>query len=314
MSQTVPPRSGPTIDEPRGESVAVVWTRGQQCRSLAQVLGGPHASQVGSDLVASCIEARADMLVTRRLTSFNLCSLVVPHGFAPSTTTSVVAAVGNGPHSLFAAVVAQRLSTQLGVPSRAIYGYEYDSEYPQALDTLDSIAGEVPGLETAPIRAPSPAEMVEDLTEGTLLVVGAPGGSWFQRQFFGPGVRIQAKAPNGAIVVRHAPKCVYQVMEDPVAFGPHMGAADAAQLADGQPIIVAEHGKLLGLVPRPVLLEAGATQKLEAIMGEPVFLYADESLDHARDLVRHRDGVAIPVLDSQELIIGAVTADVLQSG
>ncbi|MGI9529352.1 MAG: CBS domain-containing protein [Acidimicrobiia bacterium] len=248
------------------------------------------------------------------MTSFNLCSVAVPHGFSPSTTTSVVAAVGNGPHSLFAAALAQRLSTKLGVPSIAAYGYQHDGERSQALVALNSIASEVPGLQTVPIRAPSPAAMVEDLSDGTLLVVGAPGGSWFQRQFFGPGVRIQSKAPNGTIVVRHAPTCVYQVMRDPVAYGPHMRAIDAAQVAHMQPIIVAEHGRLLGLVSQQVLLEADPTQELRDIMNEAVFLHADGTLEHARALLRHRIGVAIPVLDSQEQIIGAITADDLEPG
>lgn len=309
MSHPVPPTADSAFDQPTDNAARVLWTRGQQCRTLAQVLGGDDATQAESDLVASCIKTRARTLIDRRLTSFDLCNVAVPHGFSPETTRSVVAAVGSGPHSVYAAALAQRLSMQLGVPSRAIYGYQYDNERSQALVVLHSIASEVPDLDTRPIKAPNPAAMVKDLSEGTLLVVGAPGGSWFQRQFFGPGVRIQAKASDGTIVVRHTPTRVYQVMQDPIAYGPHMRAVDAIRLADMQHVIVAEHGKLLGLVPLQTLAEALPTQELQDVMDEPLFLYADEHLDHAWDLINQHAATAIPVLDVRDRIVGTVTAD-----
>jgi len=72
------------------------------------------------------------------------------------------------------------------------------------MDVLASISEYLPDLPTETAQAAHPAAMVSALPAGTLLVVGAPRGSWFQRQFFGPGARIQSKAPNGAIVVRSA--------------------------------------------------------------------------------------------------------------
>src|SRR5665811_2324284 len=104
----------------------VVWTRSDQCRSLAEVIAGDRSTRAGPDLAESCVESRASLLVTRRLTSFDLCSVAVPHEFSEEAVSSVVAAVGGGPHPLLAAAVAQRIADRLGVPGRAVYGHDGD--------------------------------------------------------------------------------------------------------------------------------------------------------------------------------------------
>ena len=285
----------------------VVWTRSAQCRALAEVLGGGTAHKADANVAAACIEARAGLLVTRHLNSFDLCNVAVPHGFTPDTTRSVVAAVGSGPHSHLAAIIAHRLSHQLGIPARALYGRRPGDEQPQAQAALAAIASNLPDLAVETIEADNPAAMVSSLPTGTLLVVGAPGGSWFQRQFFGPGARIQAKAPNGTIVVKHAPTRVYQIMQPPTAFGPHMRVSDAAQLAAEQHVIVALDGQLLGIVYTPAIHQFQPDHELQDVMDEPVLLNPDEDLAHATEVMANH-GSPIPVVDAHRRLIGTVTA------
>lgn len=297
----------PTDPAPR-----VLWTKGDECRTLAEVLAGKGARRAEADLVESCIKAGAVLLSSRRLTTFDLCSLAVPHGFSPSATQSVVAAVGSGPHSPFAAAIAQRLAHRLGVPARAISGYQRSNEQHQALNVLESITTAVPGLDAQPMQTPNPATMIEALPAGTLLVVGASGGSWFERQFFGHGARIQAKAPSGTIVVKHAPTRIYQVMHPTTAFGPHMRVADAHQLRSEPHLVVAQDGQLLGLISAEALQQARPDLELREIMDDPVFVSPDEDLDHAAALIEQHTGMAIPVVDTRNRIIGSVTAGDLQ--
>lgn len=285
----------------------VVWTRNAQCRTLAEVLGGGTAYRADADVAAACIAARAGLLVARNLNSFDLCNVAVPHGFAPETTRSIVAAVGGGPHSHLTAVLAHRLSRQLGIPARAVYGRRQGDEQPQAQAALAAIAADLPDLAVETVEATNPAAMVGSLAAGTLLVVGAPGGSWFQRQFFGPGARIQAKAPNGTIVVKHAPTLVYQIMRRPTAFGPHMRVADAAQLAADQHVIIALDGQLLGIAYSQTLQQSRPDHELQEVMDDPVFLAADEDLSDATELIA-RHGSPIPVIDANTHLIGTVGA------
>ena len=74
----------------------IVWAGSAQCQTLASVLGGGTAVRADADLATACIRARAALLVTRHLTSFDLCNTAVPHGFSPTATSSVVAAVAVG--------------------------------------------------------------------------------------------------------------------------------------------------------------------------------------------------------------------------
>ncbi len=311
MTPDTRPRRPDTPDHPdrRSFEPRVVWTKGRECRTLAELLGGDAATPAGSDVKATCIEARATLLVTRHLGSFDLCSVAVPDGFHPEATTSVVAAVGGGPHSRLAAAVADLLGRRLGVPARAVYGHRGPEERDLAEEVLASIAAAVPHLRTEPVETPNPAAMVDSLPAGTLLVVGAPGGSWFQRQFFGPGARIRAKAPHGTIVVRHSPARVFQVMGPPVAFGPHMFVEDACLLAVGDHVIVAEEGKLVGTVSRRRLAEADPRQALGEVMEDPVFLTADEKVDDITELVGGRRPDPIPVVDATGRLVGVVDAD-----
>jgi len=300
-------RAPEPVDSP-SISPRVLWTRGAQCQVLADVVSGGTAIRASADVAASCIQTGASLLVTRHLRSLDLCNVAVPHGFSPVETRSIVAAVGSGPHSRLAVVIAHVLGQQLEVAVRAVYGHHDATERSRAFEVLDNVADGLADVSVEAVQSPSPAAMVSALPAGTLLVVGAPGGSWFQRQFFGPGARIQAKAPGGTIVVKSAPARVYQIMQPATAFGPHMRVVDARQLADAQHLIVAERGKLLGLIPHRTLAEARPDLELRDIMESPALLSPDEDLDHAAELISSHPGSAIPVVDSRRRIIGTVTA------
>lgn len=284
----------------------ILWTKGSECESLATALGNGRAFRSKGDLYQSCIESGAALIVAPRQISFDLCSVATPHGFDQTGVASIVAAVGLGPHSILAAKVADRLAVRLGVPGKAVFGYTSDVERMAGLSALDSISAEVPSLQVHTAQASSPAEMLSSLADGTLLVLGAPGGSWFQRQFFGPGARIRATAPGGTIVVRHSPRRVYQVMRPARPLGPTMRVADALQVAEGEHVVIAADGRLLGLVSQEALVASRPDVELRELMDEPVFLSPDEFLDDADRLVAARPAATIPVLDRSDHIIGVV--------
>jgi hypothetical protein len=73
-----------------GSTFSVVWTRGKGCAELAELLDRGSPTRVQGDLRTECIEARADLLVSRRLPpSFDFVSMAVPSDFVPGTVGSI---------------------------------------------------------------------------------------------------------------------------------------------------------------------------------------------------------------------------------
>jgi len=289
-----------------------VWSRGGDCRALAETLAGDRAIRAGSDLARSCIDAGATLLVTRRLTSFDLCGVAVPHGFVADAVLSVAVAIGGGPHSILASLVAERIAGRLGVPGRAVYGRNALEPDGRAGRVLADVLEEAPRLVGDIVEVPNPAALVDGFPAGTLLIVGAPGGSWFHRQFFGPGARIRSRAPSGTIVVRSAPSRAYQVMAPPTALGPDMRAADAAVVSPAGAIFVAEDGLLLGTVDRAVVELAGSNAELRDLMEPPVSLTADEPIEHVVELLAGEPDRRVPVVDADSRLLGIVSARTLR--
>lgn len=296
------------IEPHRAEGLPVVWTRGSGCRELAEVISGDAAIRVESDPAATCIRTGAGLMVSRRLSSFDLCSVAVPSGFSADETAGVVAAVGSGPHSSLAAALAQRIGHKLGVSARAVYAHGSEEQTPAADRIVKELDDQFPGLRIEAIGAASPEAMVQQLPGGTLLIVGAPGGSWFQRQFFGPGARIKHKASGGTIVVKAAPVRVYQAMEPPAAFGPHMRVADAMAVGTGDAVVASER-TLLGVVPTAVLATADPDAELGALASEVAFLAPEEAVETAADLVEGVGISAIPVVDGSGSLVGIYRTD-----
>lgn len=296
-----------SIESHRTDGPAVVWSRGSGCRELAEVISGDSAIRVDSDPVATCILTGATLMVSRRLSSFDLCSVAVPSGFSAGETTGVVAAVGSGPHSSLAAAVAERIGQSLAIPARAVYAHGGSEPTAVAARIVQNLDDRFPDLSIETIGAASPEAMVQELPTGTLLVVGAPGGSWFQRQFFGPGARIKHRASGGTIVVKAAPHRVYQAMERPTAFGPHMRVADALAVGAGD-VVVASENTLLGVVSEAALDAADPDGDLGGLAQEAAFLAPEETIEHALDLANDTESTTIPVVDGSGTLVGVYRA------
>lgn len=304
--------SAPGTPVPKAER-RVVWAGGNQAQDLANSIAANEVTKAGSNLASSCIDSRADLLVLSNRTSMDLCSVAIPHGFSSERTRSIVAAVGGGPHSFLAAELASWLSGALDVPASAVFGYSDPTELTGAHDVLDQLTAQLPQLKSQTVEAPSPPALVGALPPGTLLIVGDPGGSWFQRRFVGPGARIRAKASDGTIVVSHSPACVYQVMQPPIAFGPKMRVADALLLSEGLDIHVADRGKLLGTVRIEALESSRRDLEIRQIMDTEIFLSVDDPINEAAGLVAlYGDGL-VPVVDGQSYLVGCVSSEILSA-
>jgi len=296
------PAAEPAMDEKRPLSGtrpwSVVWARGPGCRDLADLLAGGEAGRVGPDLRASCIEQRADLLVARRLSSFDLIPVVVPRNFDPRKIAAVAAGVAGGPHSVLAARVAGRLGRALRVPTTLLAASPDSGSDDAAEAALDRAAALVPAPERRLVRAANPGAAVRALPPGSLLVLGAPGGTWWRRQLTGPGHQLQAAAPAGAVLVRSGPRRCFQEMDEPVAMGPHMPAGEARRLATGAVVPVAEQGCLVGLVRRRALESADPSAPLGALMEAPAFVRLDDDLSRAAALSHFLEGSPVPVVDA----------------
>ncbi len=188
-----------------GPQWSALWTRGDGCAELATLLD-PEAGRVQGDLREACISARASVLVTRKLSSgLDLTNVAVPHDLEIGSVKAVAALVAGGANSLLAAQVAATLAEALGVPGRMLSAYADDASQPEALTVVERLFVEVPTLEYRAVLADPPADLVAQMREDELMVVGAPAGSWLQRQFFGQGARLVSHAPAGAVVVQAAP-------------------------------------------------------------------------------------------------------------
>ncbi len=283
---------------------SVVWARGEGCPELASLLAVGEARRVGPDLRASCIEARADLLVARRLTSFDLVSVAVPHGFDPKAVGAVVAAVAGGPHSLLAARVAERLGRALGVPTSLVAASADAGSDEAAEAALGRAAALAPLPERRVVRAANPGAVVRALPPGSLLILGAPGGAWWRRQFLGPGHQLQAGAPAGAVVVRTAPRRCFHEMGEPAAMGRQMPAGEALRLTTDAVLPIAEDGRLIGLVRRPALEDADPAAPLGSLMEAPAFARIDDRLEAIGALSAFFEGAPVPVIDAAGRLCG----------
>ncbi len=286
---------------------SVVWTRGKGCAELAELIGGSGSPRVTGDLAEKCIENRADLLVSRRLPgSFDLVSVAVPVDFNPEKVTKVTATVAGGPHSLLAAETATRLAVSLGVEAEMVFAVRPGEDHRTGLELLDQIGSLLPGLQRRVVEVDSVGDLVSDLDEGALLVLGAPGGSWLQRAMLGPGARLRRTAQAGAVVVRSAPDRAFRFMEEPVYVGPLRQADDTLRLHDQGTLAVADEGRLVGLVRRERLLAAGEAPVV-TVMEEAISVKLDETIAKARELEPTFGPDPIPVTDHEEHLVGALT-------
>ncbi|HSJ70153.1 MAG TPA: hypothetical protein VLA29_00720 [Acidimicrobiia bacterium] len=291
----------------------VAWTRGVGCADVADLLAGGRAMRIEGDLRATCINGRVDAVVTRKLTSFDLVPVVVPQSVEVASVERIAVAVGEGPHSPFAVAVAARLGTTMAVPVVASSVYRSDEEHDATLARLRELTRPYASLETNAVLGDSAVKLVEDLDPTTLLVVGAPGGSWFQRQIYGPGHRLTVSAPSGVLVVRSAPaRCFHVAADDHESIvGPQMSVADARRVIRHSVVAVADHGMLVGVVRADELDDADEALTMSDVMHPPVSVDAAEPVEAVEDVRAFFDGSPIPVIDGSGRIIGMVPNDLL---
>lgn len=289
------------------DKLSVIWSRGSGCSELANLLDS-DAERVSGDLAEFAIAHRADALVSKRFaSSFDVIPTIVPTDVVFAEVESVAALVAGGPHSELAARIASRLGGSLSVPVRLECAYESDGDQVQALNVIERLVALVPGVEAGIVQARSASEVIGYVGEKTLLVVGAPGGSFLQRQFFGKGARLIARSSIGAVAVREAPRRVFHGMDEPTYVSPHMGAGDAARLMPGGLLAVVEDGVLIGSVTGTALVMAGDGPKVADCMREPVSLDRLETVDDAADRMRSLGVPNLPVVDEDMNLLGTVS-------
>jgi hypothetical protein len=296
--------SGPS----HADDLSIVWTRGRGCLELAELLtNGGAATRIAGDLPTDCIEYRADLLVTRRFPgTFDLVNVAVPIDFQPEKVHRVVAAVGGGPHSLLAAGVAARLGRTLEVPAEMVTATvpDDDSGASEVLDLIGSTIPEISGRVVENVES-----LLEGLDEGSLVVLGASGGSWLQRMLLGPGARLRRTAQAGVIVVRSAPDRVFRFMGDPVYVAPLRQATDTLRFHGERILAVAEDGRLIGVVRRERLLDAGTTP-VGSLMEEALSVQVDGTIEEAWELEPDFGSDPIPVIDEEENLVGGLSLPV----
>lgn len=288
----------------------VVWTRGKGCSELAEILGSGEADRIKGNLEEACIERRADLLVCRRMPgNFDLISVAVPVDFQPEKVSSVVAAVGGGPHSLVAAETAEAIGRSLGVSFEMISASGPGDDPDEAGVILGKLSAEIPHMRSRVVEVDGVTGLVESLEDGALLVLGAPGGTWLQRNMFGPGARLRRTAQAGAIVVRSAPDRVFRFMGDPVYVAPLRQADDTLRIHQERTLAVADEGILVGLVRRDRLVEAG-DKPVGSVMEEAISVRVDETLVEAEELTPTFGSDPIPVTDHEEHLVGGLSLPV----
>ncbi|MFP3880961.1 MAG: hypothetical protein ACLFRT_02775 [Actinomycetota bacterium] len=292
---------------PPGRQAKVVWTRGKGCHELAEALGGDQADRVTGDVAESCISERADVLVSKKLpSSFDLVNVAVPVDFDPDRVNKVVATVAGGPHSVLAAETASALADRLGVDAEMLSAAQSEPEIDAANEILDQVGATVPEIGRRVVVVDGVSELVDQLDDGALLVIGAPGGSWLNRSRTGPGARLRRTAQAGAVIVRSAPDRVFRFMGEPVYVSPLRLADDTLRFHNERTLAVADAGRLVGLVRREGLVKAGDSP-VASVMEEAQSVKVDETITEARELEPTFGRDPIPVTDHDEHLVGALS-------
>lgn len=284
----------------------VLWTRGKGCGELADAISGGQAIRVVGELAEECVKHRSKLLVTRRLSSFDLVGQVVPMGVDLTRASTVVAAVVGGPHSHLAAAVAQRVGVALGIDSFMACAHRDDESKIQAVSVIEELYALVPELEYRLVEAPDAEGLISQLPGDSMLVLGAPGGSWLQRTFFGPGAKLRGQADAGTVVVMSATPKVYQEMRDPVFVGPLRDAGDILRIHSEPVLAVVDRARLVGVVRRESLAEAGPGVQVGAIMTEPMAVKLTDDMSELSELERFFAGAPIPVIDVDGHLVGSL--------
>ncbi len=268
--------------------------------------------RVVGDVGEACIHHGAELLVSRKLSaSFDLINTAVPVGMDTGSMSTVVAAVAGGPHSELAVRVSERLAQVTDRPALVTCAFQEETDRDRAVATIERLYGAVPGVEYRLVKASDATDLVSQLPDRSLLVIGAPGGGWLQRTFFGLGAKLRSEAPAGAVVVRRAPDRVFQHMTDPQFVGPLREAVDILRLHSEPVLAVVDRALLIGVVRRESLELADPGVPVEALMEAPASVSMTSTLTEAAALAGRFQGGAIPVVDDDGRLVGALPAHLI---
>jgi CBS domain-containing protein len=191
---------------------------------------------------------------------------------------------------------------RLGVGVTVASAFFQDENKSEAEAAVDRFAEEIPGAERLIIAAEDPQAFVSQLPARSLLILGAPGGSFLSRTFFGPGARLRAAAAAGAVMVRYAGPRVFHLMEEPVFVSPLHHAGDILRLHDAPVLAVVENGSLVGTVRRGSLMSAEPSTPVGDLMESPHSVRIDEILPEAGSL----DDDSVAVTDGKGRMLGTL--------
>jgi CBS domain-containing protein len=281
----------------------VLWTRGDGCRELAELLAGARAIQVVGDPRDAGIRYVADMVVMKKVGSLDLLPVAAPTEFDAQGATHVVAAVGEGPHSQLATIVAGRIAARLELPVEAVTAVRPGAPRAKARRLVD-LARAASGIPGRVVETQSAAGLIESIPPATLLVLGAPGGSWLHRQFFGPGARLLTHAPAGTIVVRDAPRRAFHHMSEPHGVSQHLGIRDALVIVTEAVTPVVDGGQLVGVVRKDAIAGASPDAEVGQVMEAPAFVEATDDVGEIAHVVEFYEGSPIPLVDGRGRLVG----------
>jgi hypothetical protein len=298
-----PPRSQP--EEDRHERVA--WTKGGSNREVAEILGTAPIRITG-DLDTACIDNRIELLVTKRFPRSEVVPAVVPVGFHTDAIDSVAIAVGDGPHSPLAVTIGESISQRLAVPASVITAYSTTDEYGDAQRRLEKLTAGRGDLDSTAIQTSDPRSITEHLSKETLLVHGAPGGSFLERHFTGTGNRLTSRARGGVLVVKDAPRRCFQIAIDPTgyAIAPELLVGDALHVMTHPFAPVVKAHELLGIVRAHTLVHADAGATIAPFIEPEEGVGRCEAVDAIASKRDQLGSGPVPIIDDDGNLTGVV--------
>jgi hypothetical protein len=298
-----PPHSQP--EEDRHDRVA--WTKGGSNREVAEILG-TDPIRITGDLDTACIDSRIELLVTKRFPRSEVVPSVVPVGFHTDAIDSVAIAVGDGPHSPLAVAIGESVARRLAVPACVITAYSTQDEYDDAQRRLGTLTVGKTELDSTAIQTSDPRSITEHLSKDTLLVHGAPGGSFLERHFTGTGNRLTSRARGCVLVVKDAPRRCFQIATDATghAIAPELLVMDALHVMVHPFAPVVRAHELLGIVRAHTLVHADAGSPIAPFVEPEDGLERCEAIDAIASKREHLGNGPIPVVDDQGNLTGVI--------
>ena len=140
----------------------------------------------------------------------------------------------------------------------------------------------------------------------SLVVIGAPRGTWIHRLVFSPAAKLRSRAPAGTVMVRSAPRRVFHYAQQPVFWvGPQLQLNDAAEVMRDAVAPVVDLGVLVGIIRRSATATPGARTVQDVMEDVPLITITDPiaALDKVADFF---EGAPIPIVDAAGRFVASV--------